>query len=80
MKDKTKLEDYSYLWDGTQPEHVLERFPSGVIDKEEAYLIVDTKSDTYLIIEDDDLCREVKRKMLQNSVRVIDATKGQKKN
>ncbi|QSQ26147.1 hypothetical protein JY651_14965 [Pyxidicoccus parkwayensis] len=71
MPEATKLEKYSYLWDGSSPEWVLVVVGQDKSGQEPRYVIFNLRDRTALLIEDDKLSEEIKRRMIESGVRVV---------
>ncbi|MGF6873161.1 hypothetical protein [Paraburkholderia sp. MM5477-R1] len=66
-----RLQQYEYLWDGSQPQWALLSDGTGA-----GYLIVNTVSKMGKIIEDDVLAQKIIEKMLATGVRVVSIGNG----
>jgi hypothetical protein len=66
----TRLEEFSYLRKGLEPDWTLLKFYAS-LEKEPAYLIVDTKTKRALLVGDDTLYECIKKTMLDQKVRII---------
>jgi hypothetical protein len=60
------LEDYSYLWDGSEPVWVL------YVTGEDRYVPYNEETQMALIIEDDDEFQQVTDRMKASGVRIVD--------
>ncbi|HYQ40904.1 MAG TPA: hypothetical protein VER11_03025 [Polyangiaceae bacterium] len=69
---KPDIDEYEYLWDGSEPEWVLVRVSRTSPDAV-ATVIYNTKTRMALIIEIDELAEAVQEKMLERKVRVLDS-------
>jgi hypothetical protein len=72
-----RIDDYSYLWDGSQPEWVLAPAPGG--PDQVQFVILNWKTNYVLLIEHDDTCRGVVKRMQDAGVRVLDNRRGRGK-
>ncbi len=66
----TNVDEFRYLWDGSEPDWALLKFfvPS---EDEPSYIIVDTKDKSTLLISDDSLYDAVIETMLDKKVCIV---------
>ncbi|MEH2050526.1 hypothetical protein [Nostoc sp.] len=67
----TNLEDFSYLWNGQEPDWALLKFYASPLEKEPRYVIVNTKTKRALLTHDDTLYQHLKQTMLEKKVRIL---------
>jgi hypothetical protein len=66
-----KFEEFNYLWDGSEAGWVLLYVNVKNPEEVPSYLIVNTETRHALLMHDDALSREVKKKMLENGGKVV---------
>ncbi|OQS43058.1 hypothetical protein [Chromobacterium haemolyticum] len=66
------LEDYKYLWDGSSPGWGLVQINADKSDELPRYAIFNAETKRALLIRDDHIYDEVKKKMIESGVRVIE--------
>ncbi|MEH1924170.1 hypothetical protein [Nostoc sp.] len=67
----TNLEDFSYLWNGQEPDWALLKFYASLSEKEPRYIIFNTKTKRALLTHDDTLYQHLKQTMLEKKVRIV---------
>ncbi len=67
----TNLEEFSYLWDGSDSDWALLKFNASPSEKEPRYLIVNTKTKQGLLVSDDALYQKLKETMREKGVRIV---------
>ncbi|MEH2059154.1 MAG: hypothetical protein V7K97_23975 [Nostoc sp.] len=65
------LEEFSYLWDGSDSDWALLKFNASPSEKEPRYLIVNTKDKRVLLVSDDILYHDIKETMREKGVRIV---------
>jgi hypothetical protein len=66
-----ELKEFNYLWDGSESGWVMLYVNVNNPEEIPGYLIVNTETRQALLIHNDSLSREVKKKMLENGGNVV---------
>ena len=71
MEDNDRLADFQYLWDGTEPDWVLVDVNPTHSNYESRFVVENERTKFAVIIDNDDLAREVITRMRNAGVKVI---------
>ena len=76
MEKETRLEEFSYLWDGSTTSWALFHLNVKKPDEPPRYTIVNVEDKSALLISDDELYAKVKQAMLDHGVRIVSQGNG----